>query len=60
MARPRFFKGRLVASTNTLRSIMSKRLEVEVRFKPRTPYYEVISQRVLDVRREPFPRVTTT
>ncbi len=54
MARPRFFTGRLVASTNTLRSIMGRRLEVEVRF---TRSYRVISQNVLDIKREPFPIV---
>jgi len=51
MARPRLFTGKLVASTNTLRSIMSRRLEVEVVF---TKSYRVISERVLDINREPF------
>jgi len=56
MARPRFFTGILVASTNTLRSIKARRLEVEVHF---TSSHRVISEKVLDIRREPFPMMTT-
>lgn len=56
MARPRFFTGILVASTNTLRSIKARRLEVEVKF---TSSHRVISEKVLDIRREPFPVVLT-
>jgi hypothetical protein len=54
MARPRFFTGRLVASTNTLRSIMGRRLEVEVRF---TRSYKVISQNILSIKQESYPMV---
>jgi hypothetical protein len=56
MARPRFFTGILVASTNTLRSIKARRLEVEVHFNSS---HRVISEKVLDIRRENFPVVST-
>ena len=56
MARPRFFTGILVASTNTLRSIKARRLQVEVHF---TSSHRVISEKVLDIRREPFPMMAT-
>ena len=56
MARPRCFTGILVASTNTLRSIKARRLEVEVKF---TSSHRVISEKVLDIRREPFTVVLT-
>jgi hypothetical protein len=45
--RKRFFTGHLVASTNTLKNIMGKRLEVEVKF---TPFGGVFSQKVVAIR----------
>jgi len=54
MARPRLLTGRLVASTNTLRSIMGRRLEVEVVF---TKSYRVISKNILSIKRESYPMI---
>lgn len=45
----RFFTGELVASTNTLKNIMGKRLQVQVRF---TSSGRVISKETVGIRQE--------
>lgn len=45
--RKRFLSGKLVASTDSLKNIMGKRLDVSVRF---TPFGGVFSQKVEGIR----------
>ena len=49
--RTRFFTGNLVASTNTLKNIMGKRLNVEVRF---TISGRIISQKIVGINQQSF------
>ncbi len=42
--------GKLVASTNKLRNIMGKRLDVEVKYLTTGLPYQIISQNVIGIR----------
>lgn len=48
--RNRISIGRLVASTNNLRNIMGKRLEVEVKYRTSGLQNYIVSQNVIGIR----------
>lgn len=52
--RNRISIGRLVASTDNLKNIMGKRLEVEIRYIKTGFNYKIIYQDVIGIRTNPF------
>lgn len=52
--RNRILKGKLVASTDRLRHIASKRLDVEILYVKRDFNYEIIKETILGIKPEMY------